>query len=227
MAGGPHAFRRVTTVDALVTAISDAILAGSYAPGEWFREEELAADYGVSRHTLRAALAQMVQQGLLRREPHRGVFVPRLTRDDIADIYRARAVFELDAARALTARGVLGFDPGAVLTPFERLLENSPWREVVEVDVIFHTALIDAIGSPRISALYANLLSEFRLCILHTPIPDDYPSLVVDKHRTLINVLQSDDPERAVAHFRAHLDDSEQRLLAKYGEPLAAVSMTG
>lgn len=217
-----RAFKRITTVDSLVSAISESILDGSYSPGEWFREEELASEFGVSRHTLRAALAQLVQQGLLHKQPHRGVFVPRLTQEDATDLYHARSIFELEAARVLAERGAVGPFLEDALALFERLKPDSPWSDVVEADITFHKRLIDEIGSPRLSALYSNLLSEFRLCILHSPIPDDYPGSVIKKHRALIESIKQGDPDEAVERFRFHLEDSKRLLIARYAALSAA-----
>ena len=42
-------------------------------------EVELAESFGVSRGPVREALQRLIQEGLLRAEPHRGVFVPVMT----------------------------------------------------------------------------------------------------------------------------------------------------
>jgi DNA-binding GntR family transcriptional regulator len=216
MPRGTKGFKRVTTVDSLGAAITESILSCSYVPGEWFREEEMAAEYGVSRHTLRAALAELVQQGLLHKEPFRGVFVPRLTETDTNDLYRARAVFELEAARVLAQRGTVGTAALDALALFENLKPESPWSRVVEADTAFHRALIDELGSPRLSTLYSNLLTEFKLCLLYSPIPNDYPVSVIAKHRALVESITRGDPEEAVARFRFHIEDSKRLLIARY-----------
>ena len=102
------------------------------------------------------------------------------------------------------------------LSLFERLKSDSPWSNVVEADTAFHKALIDEIGSPRLSALYSTLLTEFRLCILHSPIPDDYPGSVIGKHQLLVESLKHGNPEEAVECFRFHLEDSKRLLIARY-----------
>lgn len=61
--------------------VRSAILAGRFRPGERIESEnELAARYGVSRQTVRKALAALIAQGYLRAEHGRGTFVTQRMR---------------------------------------------------------------------------------------------------------------------------------------------------
>lgn len=56
--------------------LKQAILDGAYAPGQKIpTEQALAAELGVNRHTIRRAVAGLAEQGLLRIEQGRGMFV--------------------------------------------------------------------------------------------------------------------------------------------------------
>lgn len=68
--------RRARPVDAVASQLREAILAGSPPPGETLTpERELAASLGVSRLTLRAALARLEAEGLIRARQGDGVRV--------------------------------------------------------------------------------------------------------------------------------------------------------
>lgn len=57
-------------------ALKAAILDGSYGPGERLPTEQALADrFGVNRHTVRRAVSALVEQGMLRVEQGRGMFV--------------------------------------------------------------------------------------------------------------------------------------------------------
>lgn len=110
------------------------VLAGELAPGDLIpAESELMAAYGVSRITVRAALDQLVQDGLIDRQRGRGSFV----RAPAAPPVRACMVSFTDqmlgAGRVPTTRiaGVargLAADLGLAASPFE------PDERLVRVD---------------------------------------------------------------------------------------------
>ena len=83
--------------------LRDGIVTGTLAPGTQLSEVELAHSFGVSRGPVREAIQRLVQEGLLRSEPHRGVFVPVLTDADVVDVYLARAALESAALRRFIA----------------------------------------------------------------------------------------------------------------------------
>src|SRR5690348_1475591 len=80
--------------DAVVAALRTAILAGVVAPGDTVTEALVADTYGVARPTARIAIDRLVADGILAREPHHAARVRRLHRDDITDLFAARAAVE-------------------------------------------------------------------------------------------------------------------------------------
>ncbi|UUX50012.1 phosphonate metabolism transcriptional regulator PhnF [Nisaea acidiphila] len=60
----------------IATDISNAIRSGQFAPGSKLpTEAELSERYGVNRHTLRRAVAELAEDGVIRVEQGRGSFV--------------------------------------------------------------------------------------------------------------------------------------------------------
>src|SRR5260370_31403882 len=81
--------------------LRELIVEGAYEPGEQLNEVDLASRFGTSRGPIREGLRQLVHEGLLRSEPHRGAFVPYLSNEDIRDVYQAREAIETAAAKQL------------------------------------------------------------------------------------------------------------------------------
>ena len=83
------------TAAAVVHAqLRQAILMASIAPGEWLRQEELAASLNVSRMPVREALHLLSEEGLVEQLPHRGARVLPLSVEELEEIYAARIGLE-------------------------------------------------------------------------------------------------------------------------------------
>ncbi len=66
---------RRTKADAVYEALQTGILAGRIAPGERLRQEEVAAQWGVSQTPVREAFRRLESEGLVEHAPNRGVIV--------------------------------------------------------------------------------------------------------------------------------------------------------
>lgn len=79
------------------------ILEGKVAPGEWLRQERLAAQFGVSHMPVREALRQLAAEGLVEHMPDRGARVVQFSVSDVEDLYACRVFVEGLAARYAAA----------------------------------------------------------------------------------------------------------------------------
>jgi DNA-binding GntR family transcriptional regulator len=85
----------------LTAAIRERIVSGDYAPGQRLVEADLTEEHGVSRGTVRTALIQLEQAGLVERVPHRGARVKMIDVDEAVRLLEVRMVVEgLCAAKA-------------------------------------------------------------------------------------------------------------------------------
>src|SRR5438270_13938540 len=69
--------------------IREAIVDGRIPPGEQLREARLVEMLGISRGTVREAIRQLVQEGLLEYRMHHGAFVKSQLLDERFDVYVA------------------------------------------------------------------------------------------------------------------------------------------
>jgi len=206
---------RVSTVEALINSITKEILDCKWEPGEQIREAVLADKYGVSRHSVREALAVLVKQGLLKKEANKGVFIPMFSAEDIMDLYRARVVFEVEAVRLLAQKGVVSDEIYESLEGFKMQKQDDPWSNIIEMDVKFHKTIVDSIGSPRISNLFSSLLTEFRL-INRQPRTYKPVAEVYEKHKLLVDTIKAKDVEKAAVMIRTHLMESAEFHISEF-----------
>lgn len=71
-------------------ALRDRICLLAYAPGMRLGEEDLAAEFGVSRTPLRRVLSRLESEGLVESRHGVGTFVTTLDRDSLLQTYRLR-----------------------------------------------------------------------------------------------------------------------------------------
>ena len=140
----------VSTVDAAANVLRELILDGELEPGSRLREAEFAERLGIARHSFRAATQVLIGEGMLRREPHRGVQVTVLDAPAIVDVFRLRTALETEAVRILIASDRVPDGARQAVDDLSAVPDGAPWRDVVEPDMRFHRAIIDAAESPRL-----------------------------------------------------------------------------
>src|SRR6185295_215238 len=84
------AVRPISATEAVAATLRERIFDGVIVPGARLPELELAADMGVARPTVRAAIQTLCHEGLLQRERNRSAFVPELTEEDVLDLFSVR-----------------------------------------------------------------------------------------------------------------------------------------
>jgi len=204
---------RVTTTEALVRALTRQILDGAISGGDHLREVDLADEMGVSRQSLRTALIELVHMGLLRREAHRGVWVPRLTRGDIEDLYDIRTVIESAAIRRLTKHPERWYEVEDAIDALARLDSAAGWGAIVEADFAVHRALVATARSPRLSHAHEMLCAETRLSLVRAQHFWTAEYLAAE-HRDLFQVIASGDEDAADQRLHEHLRIGLDQILA-------------
>jgi DNA-binding GntR family transcriptional regulator len=74
--------------------LREAILSGEIAPGQWIRQEDVAARLGASRLPVREALRMLEAEGLTEHAANRGSRVPLLDAHEVDVVYRMRERLE-------------------------------------------------------------------------------------------------------------------------------------
>lgn len=199
--------QRVSLTDSIAQELSSRILNGDLRPGANLREVELSQDLGVSRQSLRAALAQLNGNGLLHHEMNRGYWVPVLTRTDAKDIFELRELIEGEAARRLTVTKNGIQQVVDALETMERLADDVSWVEYLEVHFAFHRSIVGAAGSPRLLRHFEMLSTETWVSLVPSHLSSEFgsPSAQRAGHRHLVEAFQQGDPADAVEAVREHL----------------------
>ncbi|AXK36225.1 GntR family transcriptional regulator [Streptomyces armeniacus] len=211
--GGP--LQVTSTTDALVAELRKQILGGELRPGEALPEIAVANAFGVARPTVRSALQILASRNLVHRPQGRSATVPVLTADDARDLHFVRAPLEYEVVTAIVERRIDVTPVRRRLGELEALPAEASWADRVQAHTAFHIALVDAVGSPRLSRLYPPLQEEMQLCLAQLqpsyPRPDD----LAREHRTLLDAVSGNDAGHARAVMREHLDQAVRRFTAR------------
>jgi len=225
--------KRVKRSDQVVNGIKRWIVQTQQQVGSKLpQEKELIEQMGVSRGTVREALAALQVQGLvaISTGPNGGATLTQTTYDqcleavsnflyfqpvDITTLYALRRVVEPELAANVATR----LDE-ADLAELEALIGHShpahggseDWNERREADLLFHDRLIDACSSPFLG-LVCRLLNDVirRVIIVRHALPefDRFDEEIMHSHTDLLDALRARDPERAREIMRVHMEHAE------------------
>jgi len=219
--GGMSKLHTVSLVDALAATLRRRVLDGGFDPGAGLTEQEVAADYDVSRPTAKTAITTLVQEGLLRREPHKTAHVPQLFRADVEDLFLVRIPLEIGVVALLVADPSAGSalaDAARAVTDLAAVPEGAPTSDFVDADLGFHRALVAAVGSPRLTRLYAGLSGEIHLSMVQTRWALGRDRIVAE-HQGVLDALRAGDGARAGHLMQTHLEGACAALTATMRDP--------
>jgi DNA-binding GntR family transcriptional regulator len=200
--------------DALYESVRKRIVNGEIPQGEKLTEVRLATEYKVARPTAKAALERLTAVGLLRRTAHKTAVVPLLDEDEIRDLFFSRVTIEKAAVSALAATGEVPADAARAQVAIEYAARDRLFEDQVEADITFHTALVAAVGSRRLSRMHELIIGEVHLTMgqyqAHRKVD---PSTVASEHAAILKAIADGAPDAAADHLAYHLEQAQARLL--------------
>jgi DNA-binding GntR family transcriptional regulator len=205
------------TLNVQATAVlRSRILSGELAPGSRILEIDLAAEMGVSRGTLRAALQQLAVEGLVVQKQFRSTYVISLSAQDAYEIYTLRNTLEAMAARLAAERmndeGRAALDHA--VAAMASAVRKQSRAEVLEADYEFHRCIFKLAGHSRLQSQYQLIEPQTRLHLrLFATLDYDMPC-VLALHQELADALKVGDAPRAEGLAREHNTPDGERITA-------------
>lgn len=196
--------------------IRTRIVTGELLPGAKLAEDRMRAQLTVSRSTLREGLQLLVRERLVVHVLSTGFFVRRLDREDITDLMTTREVLECGAVAAVSVVPESGLAriESAVAQGIQAA-EQSRWQQVAAASIEFHQGLVALAESPRLDAIIAQTLAEFRLAYSYMEDPLAFHATYLTKHETIVNLLRANSVPAAAEYLRTYLSESRSDLLRR------------
>jgi GntR family transcriptional regulator, transcriptional repressor for pyruvate dehydrogenase complex len=197
--------------------LTEDLTSGDQLPSE----RELSESLSVSRNIVREALSVLVAEGLIVKQPGRGIFVTDFDRARIAPQiavsvdYNGRSPAALSEARAAVELGAITLVARRItdeeldrLEAINRSLEENIHlhHSTIKDDVEFHTLLLQSTRNPVLVELIPLLVEHFRLSVLYRPSAIFHnPERIVSEHRKIIASLRARDATAARQALIDHL----------------------
>lgn len=204
------------TLKALL-GIRELVFSGAIGPGERLSEVILSHRLSLSRTPIRAALAQLEQEGVLETIPSGGYTVRGFTQADVADAIELRGVLEGTAARFAAERGVAPVRlqaMHALLAEIDTIVaepQEMDFSAYIDRNGEFHELLHTLSGSDTLRRELARVMKlPFALpnafVTAQAQMPEIRASLVVAQaqHRAIVDAIELREGGRAEALAREH-----------------------
>ena len=196
-----------TLVELAGHRLRDAILSGELAPGDKIIEEQLCADFGISRAPLREALRLLAQQGLVEHLPRRGSRVTEWSPSDILQLFGLRGVLERHAIETALPLP----DPGLALEPVRAALERMDTAQDAldrdDAHRAFHAAVVALAANRQLDITLEPILLKLQLPMarnLREEARQRESGDGIERHKAILSALEMNDPAVVVEALQDH-----------------------
>lgn len=201
--------------DAARDAVRSMIFSGQLPVGQPVRQDELAAQLGISRTPLREALQALVAEGLMHIDPRGAAVVTKPSPAELLETYELREVLETVAGR-LAATLSTPEHVEHLRKLHKELCETTNPDLWAERNAVFHSAVYAITAKPQLIEFIDVLRNRAKLYVRILAAAEAAPHRHADdEHGRMIEALRANDPDAMEEIVRTHL-----RSTAKVVAPL-------
>lgn len=198
-----------------VTALRAAVTTGELPQGKHLVETELSDMLGISRGTLREALRQLQQEGLITADDRGRLRVRNLDEGEIGEIFEVRATLEALAAERLASR--LDRDDAverltSAVGHMEETRRNG-LESSIEADLDFHRTMIELAGNRTLIHQWGSLEGSIRMSIMFSGIERAVGNMTPNRHQEIVEAIRSGDTEIARRVTIEHMEIALRNLV--------------
>jgi DNA-binding GntR family transcriptional regulator len=201
--------------DLAYNALKETILGMDATTEGRLDERELAQSLKISRTPLRDAIRRLVDEGFVRVEPRKGVFVVRKTRQEIIEILYVRAALEGMAAK-LAVRHITDEDVAQMKAMFAGFTPRNVTGKVDEfslANVVFHELVLKLSHCQKLQEIAANIYDHMRMVRMQTIRLGNRARNALAEHLDMIQAFEKRDGDLAGRQMQQHIEG-----LARYVE---------
>ena len=202
-----------TRTTLMYTQIVSSIVEHRISPGTRFREERLADLFEVSRTQVRKVLQRLEHEGLVAKQPRKGVTVAAPTKEETKDIFEARRLIEPWIVGQLcdhcSRNKVLGLKK--IVREENQAHLRGERHLAVRLSGEFHRALAHAAGNRALIKTMDELTLRTCLAILGNKASTRI-TCRDDEHQKIVQAIEAYDTKTAAKLMVNHLQHIENSL---------------
>jgi DNA-binding GntR family transcriptional regulator len=190
-------------------------MAGELVAGQRVRELQVAQQMGISRPTLREAIYQLIQEGLLEQEPYHGVVVASVDAKFVADMASVRVALETLAGKAI-ATDPDGSAKELVKQAWHAYQEAHGTRNperLHEAHLDLHRSIWFASGNTLLKRIWSTMEPQINTAISVDEDARADPERALHVHERLIDAIFSGNPGLIEAEVERHTRASADELI--------------
>lgn len=212
---------RFTLRESVMERLRSAIGDGTLAAGTHLAEVDLSSSLGVSRATLREALRQLQQEGLLVQDQRGRVSVRRLSGREVHDIFEVRTGLEQIAIGRLCA--LPDRDPvvAALHGRLERLKYEVSLAEDLDADLNFHEAMCELAGNQALYQAWSNISGLVRVTMMAAGPKPARENMEFERHRPIVDLIAAGDADAAHRFLAEHMATAAELLVSRMTQAAA------
>jgi DNA-binding GntR family transcriptional regulator len=196
--------------------LHEKIISGTYKPGDWLRQEDIATQLGVSMTPVREGLDLLVSAGLAERVPYRGVRVREMSTRDVVEAYGLRLVLEAVIAQE-AARNITRVQIADLERMLNEMKKHDTLKEVSserKSSREFHSAIAHATKNDLLVKLYEVVSNAFPDWLLyealfrHPELLAESMSSTYEEHVAIVEALKKGNADQAAQKSIEHVMES-------------------
>lgn len=206
------------TAEVIAKSLEEKIYGAELKPGQQLVQENIARMFGVSRVPVRDALQILINMGLAVSMPRRGVFVRRLSKKSLYELFEVRKILEGSAIR-LAVECITAEDLNTlaeIIKEQQKALTDKNVELNEKLDSVFHSTIFRSLDNglliDLISANWARIKQARCTSTVNSEHGVKWISESIHRHKKLLDALNKRDAELACTIVVQTIEDSQQEI---------------
>ena len=197
-------------VDHTVRYLENMIITGKIGPAQRIKEQEISSQLGISRPPIREAFKILEAEGLIKKEPRRGVFVSEINGKDIWEIYTLKiALYCLAVTLAIDKMSNKGIEKlEGIVRQMEMISNNEVDPDIMKYEELnnqFHETTAHISDHIRLKKIIQSLNNQIKRVSYRSFSRKNHLKSSGRYHRQILEAIKKKDKAMAEQLTREHI----------------------